>query len=350
MTTLRDIAKITGVSASTISRVLNEQPEGLSVAEEIRRLIFQTAEQLNYTRQRKPRPFGKNSIRKIAVIGWFNEEHGIAVPYYSQLRRGIELECRSLGFDASSVVFEWSDFVRSYAMFSQCDGVVVIGANEEAHDYFAQGDQRVVFIDHSPDPVRFSSVVIDFALGTKQALTHLIELGYTSIGYFGGSNELSRELPRSKMVREFLTAKNLYNPDHVHLEGDWTAKTGYEMAQQRVRDGNLARSYFVANDPMAVGAMTGFLDSGLRIPEDVAIVGFDDIIEMASYVRPRLTTVHAPIEYLGKLGVDLLVNGLSDNSIPVSITLPTTLTVRESCGARLVTAGSTPVMSQNRGD
>ncbi|GMA61358.1 LacI family DNA-binding transcriptional regulator [Alicyclobacillus fastidiosus] len=335
MATIRDIARMTGVSASTISRVLNEHPEGLSIPEDIRQLIFQTAEELNYVKATgKRRRVGKNKIGRIAVLGWGTQERDLEIPYYALIRRGINAECRALGLDSSSVVFEWSDLIRTYSSLLQYDGVIVIGQIEGPAEYFKDKGQRVVFIDHCPDALRFNSVIPDLAHGTTQALSHLLSIGYTNIGYLGGENEGPLSLPRYKSFKKLLGSKGLYNEDFVHLAGDWTAKTGYAMAQNCVRQGRVAEAYFVANDPMAVGALNAFLDAGLRIPEDVAIVGFDDI-EMASYVRPSLTTVRLPAEILGRYGVDLLVNGLSDNSIPVSVSVPTELVIRDSCGMKL---------------
>lgn len=129
--------------------------------------------------------------------------------------------------------------------------------------------------------------------------------------------------------------RGIYDENQVHLGGDWTAKSGYSVAKSCVENGHVARAYFVANDPMAVGAIRGFTECGLSIPEDVAVVGFDDVTELSAYVSPALTTVKLRAESLGRLSVNLLVDGIGDNTLPVQLTIPTALVIRESCGYTL---------------
>ncbi len=333
MATLSDIARKTGVSISTVSRVLNNHP-GLSIPDETKSLIMETAERLHYRVKVGKRTAGKHKIKRVAVIGFMSESYNMNVPYYSNIRHGIEMECRAQGLDGASLHFEWSDSVRSYATFIDYDGIIVIGNNEEAAEYFDKTDRRVVFVDTALHPERYSSVVPDFAGGTRQAVTHLLSLGYESIGYLGGANEPNIHYPRFITFKSFLEDKELYNPSLVELKGEWTAKSGYDMASECLSQGRVARAYFVANDPMAIGAMRAFAEAGLRIPEEVAFIGFDDITDLAAYVRPPLTSVHVPVETLGRFGVHLLLNGFADDSEPVKITVPTKLIVRESCGSR----------------
>lgn len=331
MATLSDIAKKTGVSISTVSRVLKDQP-GLSISADMKSLIYETAEQLNYRVKAGKRSAGKHKVKRVAVIGYFNEGYNINVPYYSRIRHGIELECRSQGLDGASLHFEWSDSVRSYSSFLDYDGVIVIGNNEEAADYFSNNLSRVVFVDCALKPSHFSSVIPDFAGGTRQAVSHLLRLGYQSIGYLGGSNEPNIHYPRFTTFKSTLEDHGLYDANVVELKGEWTAKSGYDMAKICLEKGRVARAYFVANDGMAVGAMHAFSEAGYHIPDDVAFIGFDDITDMAAYVRPPLTSVRIPVETLGRYGVHLLLEGFADDSVPVTVTVPTELVVRESCG------------------
>lgn len=334
MATLSDISKITGVSISTISRVLNEQP-GLSIPDHVKSLIFQTAEELNYRMKAGKRSAGKNKMKRIVVIGYFNQSYDINVPYYSLIRQGVEKECRTRGLDGAALHFEWSDSIRTYSPFLDYDGVIVIGPNYDAAEFFHDTSTRVVFLDCSPNPHRYDSVVADFADGTKQALAHLLKIGYSSIGYLGGDNEPNEHYPRYTTYKSILEKNGMFDRELVHLEGDWSAKTGYSMAQACIKSGALARAYFIGNDAMAVGAMRAFLEAGLRVPQDIAIVGFDDIIELSAYLRPTLTSVRVHPETLGKIGVNLLLDGFGEDSLPISVMLPTQLMVRESCGGEM---------------
>lgn len=330
MATLTDIARIVGVSVSTVSRVLNDQP-GLGISDEVRLQIFQTAEDLDYRLKAGKRPVGRQRIRRVGVIGWFNEQWDRNMPYYSLIRDSVERECHARGLTGPSFRFQWSDSIRSYSSFLEFDGVIVIGNNLAAAEYFRDKELRVVFVDASPDPHRYDSIVPDFVDGTQQALGRFAALGYASVGYLGGANEKDGTLPRFRTFRRHLENAGVYRPELVRLEGDWTASAGYAMAQACIAKGPLARAYFIANDPMAIGAMRAFSEAGIRIPEDVAIIGFDDM-DMAAYVRPPLTTVRIPTRECGRLAVHLLVDGLGDLPVPLQITVPTALVIRESCG------------------
>src|SRR5699024_6969212 len=130
-----------------------------------------------------------------------------------------------------------------------------------------------------------------------------------------------------KMVDNDKAAEN-----HI-FTGEFTMSDGYRLMKASLAQGNIPRAYFIASDPMAVGALRALQEEGLSIPKDVAIVSFDDI-EMAQFASCPLSTVHVPTELMGRTSVKLLVDRLSGREVPLKVTVPTKFIVRESCGAK----------------
>ena len=332
MATLKDVAELARVSTTTVSRVLSGDPN-LSIPDETRDRILWASSQMQYQIKTRRREIGRRKLRRVGMIAFGNEQSERDDPYFLSIRRGVEQEFRNLGFD-QSVVVQWSELVGSYSTFLDLDGLIIIGNNYEAADFFRGKPQRVVFVDRCPDVSSFNSVMIDFVSATHAVLDHLLGLGYRRLGYIGGeqNNGLEEDL-RLQAFREYLSAKELFFQEHVHVAPKWSVMGGYEAAKQTVVQGQLADAYFIASDPMAIGAIRAWTESGIAVPRDVAVVGFDDI-ELAAYVTPPLTTVHIPTEMMGRLAVNLLVDGIGDLDLPVSLTVPTNLIVRESCDSK----------------
>ncbi len=329
MVTLKDIAQMAQVSTTTVSRVLSDDPL-LSISEDTRKRILTAAKAVNYrVKSPKSRGVGRRGLRNIGVLARGDEQMEQADPYFLSIRRGVEAECAVLRIRNASVVRE-VDSVALPTLFGAMDGVVVIGDNPQALDFLKDSRMRVVCADRQQSHYgEFDTVTIDFRQATLDALNHLMALGHDPIGYMGGGPVTGAD-PRLGMFVEVLQKNGRYHPSHVHI-GEWSTSGGYALAKQCAESGSVARAYFVASDPMAVGIMRAFSEAELRIPEDVAIVAFDDI-EMAAYLNPALTTIHVPTEIMGRVAVHLLVDGLGIDGPPVQVTLPTELMIRETCG------------------
>lgn len=331
--TVSDIAQAAGVSASTVYRVLNGQ-SSKSMPEEVRLRIIAAAEKLDYQKRPRHHSIGANKVRKLAVIGMNSEARDEKIPYFQTLTQAFQRECAARGFTAQNYEFVWSDNVQSYHQFDDCDKVIVLANNEQAAEHFSRTKQDVLFVAASPDPTRFPSIRIDLASGSRLALGHLMSLGYQAIGYFGAESEVGDPLSRYATVVYELAGRGIFDERYVDVGGDWTARSGFEMAQRAVATGRVAPCYFVANDPMAIGAIRGFTSLGLNIPEDVAIVGFDNIY-LSSYTQPPLTTIDHSPDVCAQLALSLVIDGLAGHVPLVQMLLPTSLVVRESCGVRL---------------
>lgn len=330
--TLRDVAELAQVSTTTVSRVLSGDP-GLSVPDDTRERILRASEEVGYKAKNKRRVVGRHNVQQIGVIAFGNEQSERDDPYFLSIRRGIEQESRRLGF-TEPIVVQWSENLQSYAQFEHLDGLIIVGSNLEAAEYYRNRDKRIVFIDSCPDVQRYDSVVVDFARATASVMDHLVSLGHKRVGYVGGKQQHGIVDPRLHEYRGYMAFRGMYRSDDEHVAECWSITSGYEKMRVCAISGNLASAYLIASDPMAIGAIRALTEAGIRVPEDVAVVSVDDI-DVAAYMSPPLTTVHVPTEIMGRTALNILVDGVGDHALPMQITLPTELKVRESCGAKL---------------
>ena len=331
MAKLKEVAQLAGVSPTTVSRILHQDPT-LSVSEETRERVLEAIATMGYQPKSKKREIGRYKLSRVGIIAYGSEQVEMNDPYYMKIRVGVEKELHRLGFD-QSVLVQWSDNLPSYQNYLDLDGVIIIGQNDEAAQFFADKKQRIVFVDRCPDPKKYTSVMIDFVYTTKMLLDHLLSLGYQRIGYIGGEHRGDGEEVRLSIMKEYLSYKGYFHEEDVHVASAWSSLGGYEAAKEIMARENHAQAYFVASDPMAIGAIRAFSENNIRIPDDIAVVGFDDI-EVAPYVSPPLTTVHLESEKMGKMAANLLVDGIGDEEGPMTICVPTSLVIRESCGAK----------------
>lgn len=341
MVTIKDIARHSNVSASTVSRVLN-QDETLSVAEETRKRILQIAGKLEYktiNERRKEQKTSKNSNFEIGIVLCQSLEQELNDPYFLAIRQGIESECYSRGVFTTEV-FRINEQNFDHVS-SEKDGLIIIGKlNKRLVKKYNKNTENIVYIDFSPDEDEYDSVVIDFEKATNRVLDHLMEIGYKRIGYIGGNqiehmdhHRYSSEDLRQLAFMHRLTSEGLYYPDDVYV-GEFTMSHGYELMKEALWKDTLPEAFFVASDPMAIGAQRALQEAGVDIPNQVAIVGFDDI-EMAQFASSPLTTVRVHTKEMGKAGVKLLIDRINGRDLPVKITFPTELVMRDSCGGSI---------------
>jgi LacI family transcriptional regulator len=193
---------------------------------------------------------------------------------------------------------------------------------------------RVPFVMAGRHPNEMVHYVdVDNVAGARMAVEHLIRLGHQRIATITGPLNMTAGMDRLKGYRQALAAHQLPVDEALILEGDFTEASG-EAAARRLLS-NSATAVFAASDVMAIGALKALREAGLQVPQDVALVGFDDV-PLATAVEPELTTVRQPIERLGSMAADLLLNLLEnppDERAPAHrIILPCRLAIRGSCG------------------
>lgn len=347
MATIKDIAERVKVSASTVSRVLNNDVT-LSVSEDTRQRIVRCAEEMQYktVRERK-REKEMLSIhnKRIGIVLNKSVEEEQSDPYFLDIRQGIEDECRNRSL-FSTELFRPNCFSFGYP-FDELDGLIVVGrlnvktvqVYNELKEY-SKKRANVVYIDYSPCDQMFDSVAVDFEKATNMALDHLLSLGYKSIGFigacqvekFGQKKQIMDDL-RKIFFEKRMKQEGLYRPQDTYI-GNFTMSDGYELMKKAIKRKNLPEAFFIASDPMAVGALKALQENKIDVPTQVAIVSFNDI-EMARFASTSLTTIKVHTQEMGKLAVKLLLDRLNGRAIPIKVTVPTELVVRESCGSQL---------------
>ncbi|MFY4776120.1 LacI family DNA-binding transcriptional regulator [Metabacillus sp. RGM 3146] len=332
MATIKDIAKKAGVSPATVSRVLNED-ENLSVAPETRERIFHAAEKLGYEKTKQQMKAKGKTALNIGFYYWYSQDQEIADPYYLSIRLGIEKACFSRGINLVKLYKTKNTFKTNFNGILH--GVIAAGKYSKADvKQFKQFSPHFVLVDYFLSSC-LDCVVPDFQSAMEQVLDYLLINGHQSIGFIGGREMVGENQPikdiREKSFYEYLTLKSLYNPELVHI-GRFTAEDGFELMNKALEYSTRPSAFFIASDSMAIGALRALHEKGIRVPEDISIVGFNDI-EMAQHIHPPLTTVKVYTEFMGEAAVDLLLEQIqSSRSIAKKIVIPCDLVIRESSG------------------
>ncbi|WP_152397390.1 LacI family DNA-binding transcriptional regulator [Paenibacillus guangzhouensis] len=340
MTTIKEIARIAEVSSSTVSRVLRKDVS-FSIQEETRRKIIEVARTLNYrTKQNRKLVGAEQSMdSRIGLVIWCSEQFEFSDPFYMTIRQGIERECAKRGISIHRI-FRWIEDESPALDFTGLNGVIVIGkVDSDMLPQPSYSEVPIVYIDHQGSD-SYDSVQFNIASAAKQALAHLLQLGYRRIGYIGGTSyvrkqdgihyiEDERQTAYTLMMRE----RGWFHEDSVFV-GSWGAEEGYRLMKQAIQQGNLPEAFFIASDPMAIGALRALDESGIKVPEQVGIVSIDDI-DLAQYVTPPLTTVKVYTEEMGVTAVKLLIDRLLGRVLPFEVTVPTALIIRHSCGGSM---------------
>lgn len=327
MATIKDIANKAGVSLATVSRVLNYD-DSLSVSNETKKRIFEIAEELDY--QKKPKR--KALTYKVGIVNWYTEKEELDDLYYMAIRLGVEKrleyhKIQSTNFPVDSLRSLQNEGIQ---------GIIAIGKfSENQAEELKNVTQRIVFVDSSPNDSLFDSVTVDFEKATRNVLQYFLEQGHTKIGYLGGREiykDQTSEIDDLRRVsfEQFLTKKGLYQDAYVY-EGKFSVDDGYHLMKQAIKDhmDDLPTAFFAGNDSIAVGALRALQEAGIQVPNQVSIIGVNDI-SISKYMSPPLSTVKVYTELMGETAVDLLLEQFTGRQIAKKVTLATQLKIRKS--------------------
>lgn len=348
MVTIREIAQAVGVSASTVSRVLNYDPT-LSVSDIKRKAILETAEALNYVARRyRPRaltpqitddPAAPTSIvasGRVIIAQFLDVQSEMADPYYIGIRLGAEARARTARADTSTI-YPLAGAVDT-TLFDGAIGVIALGMRrDEDVDWVRQHHQNIVLADFAPDVELFDSATGNLRLAMHRLLAALVEAGYRRIAYLCNVNPWdparsrypARE-PRTSAYEEWMRGHGLYDPTLCLTADRLCFESGYTLAQDLLRRPELPDVVVTANDNMAIGAYRAVLERGLSIPQDIAIASFNDI-PAAQFLAPPLTTIRIPAERIGECAVDLLFERHDGRDYFKTVNISTEIIWRDSC-------------------
>lgn len=323
MSTIHEVAEKAGVSIATVSRVLNFD-ETLNVPEETKKRIFEMAEELNYTSSRRKK---KQKALNIGIAHWYTKEQELKDPYYLSIRIATERRCDELDIHYSLLSIRDKDYKK-------LDGIIAIGKfGEERIRQLEVYEAPIIFIDSSPDDEKYDAVLTDYKNGVQKALNYFLKTGHQEIGYIGGEECIGNEFiqdEREITFRDFMMDRQLYHKEW-NLKGAFLPEEGYRLMKMYLQMPYYPSAYFIASDPMAIGAYKAINEVGLRIGRDISIIGFDDIYT-SQFLTPSLTTVKVYTDFMGTTAVETLVERIkSRREISKKILIPTKLMIRESC-------------------
>jgi DNA-binding LacI/PurR family transcriptional regulator len=297
---MHDVARLAGVSHQTVSRVLNAHP---NVSNPTRARVLEAMHELEY----RPNAFARGLVtarsQRIGVLSFDSRFYGP-----SSTLHAIERAARAAGFGVA--VAGMSDYTGDEiddgidALTSQgVDGIIVIAPSAAASRAIGALPAGVPVValeaEFDDQPV----VAIDQRLGAQLATEHLLELGHHTVWHVGGPRDWREAVLREDGWRTTLEAAGCEVP--TLLRGDWRPRSGYE-AGRKIADDAQVTAIFAGNDQMALGLVHALAERGRRVPEDVSIVGFDDIPE-AAFLMPALTTVRQEFDEVGRRGLDVLL-------------------------------------------
>jgi LacI family transcriptional regulator len=328
MATIREVAELAGVSISTVSHVINETRY---VSPEAQARVWDAIEKLNYHHNRLASSLRNQKTHAIGVLLPNN-----ANPFFADILAGVETACYAFGYNfimgnANDDPERELSYLKTL-ISRQVDGVLLIstGAHEAALQLLSQRMIPVVMVDRTGE-IQADAIHTDNALGGWLATTHLIERGHRRIACITGPEFLTSSLERVVGYKQAMHAAHLtIRPEWV-VAGDFHQESGLQAVQRLLQLEERPTAIFACNDLMALGALCGLHEAGLSVPDDVSLVGYDDI-PMASYSVPRLTTVHQSGQELGNLAVKRLVERLNNPALPFrQDVLPVHLVERQSC-------------------
>lgn len=328
--TIRDVAAKAGVSVATVSRVFNDKH---LVRDATYRRVRAVAERLRYVPHAGARSLSLRATNTIGVV--LPDLHG---EFFSEVIRGIDLAARQSGYHLL-VSGSHSDRADMQAVLQavrgRVDGLIVMSPDLDAAALVGDLPSAipVVILNASIEGRR--SVTIDNAGGARAMVRHLVALGHRRISFICGPAQNADAAERRRGYRDAARALEVDLSRDLMIAGNFTEESGYEAARRILTFATPPSAVFAANDAMAIGALSAFRAAGLRVPEDVAVVGFDDV-PIARFLTPPLTTVKVPISELGRRGFEILLGSAPGQPIRPS-KLETSLIVRQSCGALLRT-------------
>lgn len=336
MSTIVDVARLAGVSKSTVSRVLTGGP----VSEETRARVLAAMRELDY----EPNAVARGLVsRRSKLIGVLISD--VADPYYSELMQGMEDAASERRYDLLIYSTRWEEerelaYLRRLAS-RHVDGVIIVGGRSVTGSAFVRACRELVgegrpllFIDRGLGRGEVPVIEVDNVRAAKEATEHLIALGHRRIAHIAGPADVSAARQRTAGYRAALAAAGIPWDPALLVRGDFRKESGQAATQRLLSLERPPTAIFAGNDLMALGAWKAILEHGLRVPRDVALVGFDDVALLALAEVP-LTTVRQPRHAMGRRAVELLIEqmGKADGASGRVVTLPTELVIRGSCGA-----------------
>lgn len=333
MVTIKDIAEKLNISYATVSRALNNRPE---VKEETRQKVLDAARKMGY----RPNRIARSLVtRRSQCLGLIVPD--IMNPFFAELAHGVDEAAAKRGYSVYLCNTHWNEKKElTYLNLldgRQTDGIILASARDEGTNVkkFIERKMPLVVVNSLFREFDCHQVMIDNIRGGYLATDHLLRLGHRSIGFIGGLEHVKATIDRLEGLKLALGEKGLEIDEQLISFGAYTWESGFSRTKALLDGGKRPSAIFAANDIVALGVMQAAEESGLKIPEELAIVGFDDIA-FSAYPKVRLTTVSQEKKHLGACAVEIILKQLSGRfafTEKERIVLQPDLVVRQTCGA-----------------
>jgi LacI family repressor for deo operon, udp, cdd, tsx, nupC, and nupG len=328
MSSIKDVARLAGVSTATVSRTLSDPDK---VTEETRRKVQAAIRRSGYVANALARSFRTQRTQTILVL-----VPNIGNPFYSLIIQGLEEVAQRYGYrilvgNTQNQHERETEYLQG-AMQRQVDGVISLGSTLPVIET-RKGMPAVPLVmacEYLRNDTAVSSVSIDNIAAAMVATEHLLELGHREIAFINGPAQTPLSKGRLLGYRRALKARGVAYDKARVVRGDFSLASGERAARELLASGVKFTAIFSASDAMAIGAFKELRRAGVEVPQQVSVVGFDDI-ELADYVEPPLTTIRQPRREIGRATMQLMIDKLMHNKEKTeTIVLPHSLVVRSS--------------------
>ena len=335
-----DVAKVAGVSRSTVSYVLNGvKSENVFISEETRKRVQDAIKELGYVPDAQARALRSGDTK---MLGLFVPD--IRNPHFAEMAEGAEQEARGAGYrlllSNISLNYEYANEILEDLLHRRTDGLIVMGwptfVAEQAGVYLNRFPERrlpiVDICDHYDADILVDRVASDYQATTREAMSYLLELNHKRIAMLYGVALHELGTDRLEPYEVSLRTAGLPVEDDLIIQCGATIEDGYQATHKLLSLSPRPTAIITINDLLAIGALRAITDSGLSVPADISVLSYDDIT-MAKYTVPRLTTVSKDIMSVGRIAVKLLLARLQEPDRPYQTEIhPARLIIRESTG------------------
>ncbi|WP_042454450.1 LacI family DNA-binding transcriptional regulator [Neobacillus dielmonensis] len=328
MVTIKDIAKIANVSHTTVSRALNDSP---LIKPGTKKKILEIATQLNYT----PNYNAKSLVmQRSYTIGLFltSITQGTSSSFFVETVKGVN----QIINQNYNLFVRGIDDIHDYSMIhnKRFDGIILMSQSEVDDDFIAylkEKDIPCVVLNRDIADPSIINILSNDREGSTQVVKHLLQNGHRDIGLIEGIKGFKSTMERREGYLKALIDYNVPIKNEYIIQGNYDMESGYNAMEKLLALDNPPTAVFCSNDDMAIGAINAAFAHGVRVPEDISIVGFDDI-EFARYTNPSLTTVKRPIEKISALGAKKILEMMNteDDHAGEKIFVETELVIRQS--------------------
>ena len=330
MSTIRDVAKLAGVSIATVSRILNND-EYFIVTLETKQKVLTAAKELNYKKNNKKR---KITQFNVSIIKSSDQKIENEDPYFVSLRLDLEYVLKKKVIKTK--IFELENFEKSEDILTSLitsSSIIIIGEIRPGQlNLLKSLNDKIICVDAYNFDNSIDYIKFDMRHSVQIVIDYLLNFGHRKIGLLVGRNQIVKNLVdfREKYFIEIMKEKNLYYEEFVKV-GEFSADSGYKMMQEILKLEKWPTAIFSANDSIAMGAYKAIRDEGLKIFDDISIIGFNDL-KISKYMTPPLTTLKIDTKIIAEETLNVLLELFENNrNYRKKVYLPVELIERESC-------------------